>query len=151
MREDRQGVDEIELSVLIAKFSRKCIALKLSEGQMLPAPLNQYRIIVRTVHFRPTQGFPLADHTPNATAEVEKSIETFELDAGPFGHLPDLLRRDFTGAEKYIRAAVLCDQVDQVTRRDRRPTHSMTKPVRPKRNVLCECKNIAFEAVGLNL
>src|SRR5689334_22530667 len=105
---------------------------------MLLAPLNQHRIIVRTINFRATQCFPLTNHTTHATTKVENGTETFELHGGAFGHVADLLRRDFTGAEKNIRAPVLCDQVDQITRRKRRSTQLMTEPVRPKRNVLRE-------------
>src|SRR5215212_875799 len=136
MSEDRESVDEIELLVLIVQLSCKSVGLKLSEGQMFLTPLNQLGIIVRAVHFWPTQAFPLTDHTSNATAKVENCIEGFEFNAIPFEHVPDLLCRDFTCAEKDIRAAMLCNHVDQITRRKRRSPQSMTKPVRPKRNVL---------------
>src|SRR5574338_447147 len=121
MSEDRQSVDEIELFVFIVQLSRKWIALKIGEGQMLLTPLNQNGIVVRTVYFWPTQGLPLADDAPNATAKVANSIESFEFSAVSFEHVADLLRRDFAGAKKDIGAAVLRDQVYQIKRRQGRP------------------------------
>src|SRR5689334_9088759 len=108
MRENRQSVDEIKLSIFISKLRGKCIALKLSEGQMLLTPFNQFGIIVRTIHLRSTQSFPLSDHAPNTTAEVKNSIQAFKLNVVPFEQVTDLTRRDFAAAQKDIGSPVIC-------------------------------------------
>src|SRR5207253_2340797 len=71
MREYRKGVHEIELRIAILERRGQAVDREIPKRQILAAPLDQLRVVIRAADFRVGQRLPVPQDTTASAAEIK--------------------------------------------------------------------------------
>jgi hypothetical protein len=78
VREHRPGVNEVKLLVLVFEPGFKAVDLELGERQVLPAPRDQIRVVIRAVQICLLELVPVPHNPSETAAEIQDRIEVFD-------------------------------------------------------------------------
>jgi hypothetical protein len=90
MREDRQRVNEIEVSVRVGKGRSQRIHVECRKAKVVPAPADGAGVVIAPMHGRVKPG-PVANDAATATPEVEDPPRPSDGSAIPFQDVDDAL------------------------------------------------------------